>query len=161
MEAMYAQRTAAIEGGMEKAEKAQAEAEAALEEYRAQLADARAEAARIREDARSEGARILAEMRERAGAEAARITEAAGRQVAAEREQAVASLRTELGGLATELASRIVGESLTDSARQSRVVERFLDELEQADPADVRATARTAGGDGDGPAPHGASRWQG
>ena len=140
-EAAYAERREAIQGGMEKAERAQAEAEAALVEYRQQLAEAREEAGRIREEARTEGAAILAEMRERAGAEAARITESAQRQVEAERQQAVTQLRTEVGGLATELASRIVGESLTDTARQSRVVERFIAELEHASPADVRAGA--------------------
>src|SRR5207253_1115478 len=50
----------------------------------------------------------------------------------AERQQALTALRTEVGTLATELASRIVGESLTDEARQSRMVDRFLDELEVA-----------------------------
>ena len=165
LEALYAQRTAAIEGGMEKAEKAQAEAEAALEEYRAQLADARAEAGRIREEARTEGAQILAEMRERASAEAARIVEAAGRQVETERQQAVNTLRAELGGLATALAERIVGESLTDSARQQRVVDRFLAELEQADPDAVRAGAQAApvpaGADGgEAPAATGATRME-
>ena len=34
--------------------------------------------------------------------------------------------------MATTLAGRIVGESLEDEARQSRVVERFLAELEQS-----------------------------
>jgi len=143
-EAAYAQRKDAIQGGIERAERAQAEAQAALEEYRTQLADARAEAARIREEARSEGVKIIAEMRDRASAEAARITESASRQVEAERQAAVTSLRTELGGLATQLAGRIVGEALTDSARQSRIVERFLTELEQSSPEDVRASATTA-----------------
>ena len=53
-------------------------------------------------------------------------------QIEAERQQALTALRTEVGNLATELASRIVGESLTDEARQSRMVDRFLDELEVA-----------------------------
>ena len=69
-EATYAERTAAIQGGMEKAEKAQEEAEAALEQYNAQLAEARTEAARIREDAKTQGTQILAELREQAQAEA-------------------------------------------------------------------------------------------
>jgi F-type H+-transporting ATPase subunit b len=42
----------------------------------------------------------------------------------------VASLRSEVGTLATALAGRIVGESLDDEARQRRVVDRFLAELE-------------------------------
>src|SRR5437773_7324871 len=70
------------------------------------------------------------EMREQAQAEARRITESAQAQIEAERQQALTALRTEVGNLATELASRIVGESLTDEARQSRMVDRFLDELE-------------------------------
>jgi F-type H+-transporting ATPase subunit b len=69
-------------------------------------------------------------MRQRAEAEARRITEAAQAQIEAERQQALISLRSEVGSLATELASRIVGESLTDHVRQSRMVDRFLDGLE-------------------------------
>lgn len=134
-EAMYAERTAAIEGGIEKAEAAQAEAAAALHEYQEQLSQARAEAGRIREEARAEGAQIVAEMREQAQAEASRITAAAQQQIAAERQHAVVELRTDVGRLATELAGRIVGESLEDEARRSRVVDRFLDELEQSETA--------------------------
>ena len=132
LETVFAERSAAIEGGIQKAEQAQAEAAEALEQYRSQLADSRAEAARIREEARGQGAQIVAEMREQAQAEAARITAAAQQQIAAERQQAVVQLRSEVGTLATELASRIVGESLEDEARQRRVVERFLDELDDA-----------------------------
>ena len=124
------ERTEKIEGGLAQAETAQAEAQAALAEYHQQLADARTEAARIRDEARTEATAILAESRTRATAEAARIVEAAQRQIDAERQQASISLRTEVGRLATDLASKIVGESLEDTARQSRVVDRFLAELE-------------------------------
>ena len=134
-ETMFAERTAAIEGGMERAEEAQKEAAAALEHYKEQLATARAEASKIREDARAQGAQIIAEMREQAIAEQARITAAASQQIAAERQQAIVQLRTDVGALATDLASRIVGEALQDSARQSRVVDRFLDELEASESA--------------------------
>jgi F-type H+-transporting ATPase subunit b len=127
---MLAERTEAIEGGLAKSEEAQTEASQLLEQYREQLAEARHEAARLREEAREEGARIIAEMRERAEAEARRVTESAQAQIQAERQQALTALRTEVGTLATELASRIVGESLTDTARQGRMVDRFLDELE-------------------------------
>lgn len=130
VERTYAERTAAIEGGMAKAEEAQKEAAAAKQQYESQLADARAEAAKIREDARAQGAAIIAESREQAGAEAARITENATKQIAAERQQASVQLRSEVGGLSTELASRIVGESLHDEARQKGIVDRFLAELE-------------------------------
>ena len=129
-EATYAERTAAIQGGIEKAEHAQAEAQAALEQYNAQLAEARTEAARIREDAKTQGTQILAELREQAQAEATRIRIQAETQLEAERAQVMASLRREIGGLATTLASRIVGESLTDDERARRTVDRFIADLE-------------------------------
>jgi F-type H+-transporting ATPase subunit b len=131
------EREDAIQGGINRADEAQAEAQAVLQQYRAQFDDAKHEAARMREEAREQGAQIIAEMRERAEAEARRITEAAQSQIEAERQQALTSLRSEVGALATELASRIVGESLNDTARQSRMVDRFL--------ADLEADAGTAG----------------
>ena len=137
IQAVLDERTELVEGGLAKAEAAQAEAAAAKDEYQQQLTEARTEAARIREEARAEGTAIVAESRTRASAEAARIVENAQRQIDAERQQASVSLRNEVGELATELASKIVGESLADEARRSRVVERFLDELEASTAADA------------------------
>jgi len=142
-ERTFEQRRDAIEGGMERAKTAEEEAKETLAQYREQLADARHEAARLREDAREQGAAIIAEMREQAQAEARRLTEQAHQQIEADRVQAVNSLRTQVGTLATDLAGRIVGESLEDDARQRRVVDRFLDELEsRADEQDA-ATSST------------------
>ena len=143
-QAVLDERTAKIEGGLAKAESAQAEAAAALAEYHQQLQEARAEAAKIREEARAEGGAIVADLRTKASDDAARIVETAHRQIEAERQQAAVSLRNDVGLLATELASKIVGESLADSARQSRVVDRFLDELEAAGPATASAVSGRA-----------------
>ena len=133
------ERTNQIEGGLERAEETQAEANQMLEQYKQQLAEARHEAARLREEAREQGAQIIAEMRAEAQTEARRLTEAANQQIQAERQQALTALRSEVGTLATDLASRVVGESLTDEARQSRVVDRFLDDLEQRGGIGARA----------------------
>jgi F-type H+-transporting ATPase subunit b len=140
LETVLDERQAAIQGGIEKAEQAQAEASAALADYQAQLSEARVEASRIREDARAEGAQIIAELRARAQEEAERITSAAQAQIAADRQSAASQLRAEVGALATELASRIVGESLADQALQSRVVDRFLAELEASEAAEATAS---------------------
>ncbi|HEU4568481.1 MAG TPA: F0F1 ATP synthase subunit B [Marmoricola sp.] len=129
-EQVYQERRESIAGGIQKAEAAQAEAQAALEQYRAQLAEARQEASRIRAEAQEQGAAIVAEMRTEAQAQASRIVEQARAQVEADRSQAFASLQAQVGEISTRLASRIVGESLEDEARQRRVVERFLAELE-------------------------------
>ena len=126
-----AERTELIEGGLARSEEAQEEAKQLLDQYREQLAEARHEAARLREEAREQGAQIIAEMRDHAQAEARRLTEAAQAQIVAERQQALTALRADVGSLAVELASRVVGESLEDEARRRRTVDRFLDELER------------------------------
>ena len=140
-ERVFAERTAAIQGGIEKAETAQAEAQRALEQYQAQLAEAREEAGRIRNEAQAQRAQIVEEARAEARAEAQRITESAQAQIVSERQQALSELRREVGTLAVDLAGRIVGESLEDEARQRRTVERFLDSLDQASTAAPAGTS--------------------
>lgn len=129
-EKTFAARTEAIQGGIEKAEKAQREAQVALASYTAQLADARGEAQLIREEARVQGVAIIDDLRAKAQEESARISAAAHASIEAERQQAITSLRYEVGTLATQLASKIVGEALEDQVRQSRIVDRFLEDLE-------------------------------
>ncbi|HVK19835.1 MAG TPA: F0F1 ATP synthase subunit B [Actinokineospora sp.] len=129
-EKLYSERTAKIEGGIEKAEKAQAEAEAALQQYKAQLAEARAESARIRDDARAEAEQIKEELRAQAQEESARIIAQGQASLEASRAQIVAELRADLGRHAVALASKVVGESLEDEARRRGTVDRFLEELD-------------------------------
>jgi len=137
------ERTDKIEGGLHRAEEAQAEANRMLEQYRAQLAEARHEASRLREEAKEQGARIKAELRAEGEAERQRIVAAAHAQLDADRQQAISALRAEVGALAVDLAGRIVGESLEDEARQRRTVDRFLAQLEEqsGDSAGARATS--------------------
>jgi F-type H+-transporting ATPase subunit b len=104
----------------------------ALKKYTDQLSDAQGEAQKIREDARVQGAAIIEDLRNKAQEEAARITAAATASIEAERQQAITSLRNEVGTLATELASKIVGEALDDQVRQSRIVDRFIADLEKS-----------------------------
>jgi F-type H+-transporting ATPase subunit b len=131
-EKAFTARTEAIQGGIERAEKAQVEAQRALNQYTEQLSKAQSEAQTLREEARVQGAAIIEDLRTKAQEEAARITAAAHASIEAERQQAVTSLRNEVGALAVELASKIVGEALDDQARQSRIVDRFLEDLEKS-----------------------------
>jgi F-type H+-transporting ATPase subunit b len=130
MEDMLAERRNQIEGGIERAETMQAEAKAALDRYNAQLAEARSEAAAIREQARTEGQQILEELRVQAQEESARILARGQEQIQAARQQVVNELRAQIGTLAVDLAGRVVGESLADDARRRGTVDRFLDELD-------------------------------
>ncbi len=132
MKTLLDQRAAAIEGNIAKADEAQRKAEAALEEYTAQLAEARKEAGEIRDAAREDGKKIVAEAKDTASAEAARLTATAHTQIEAERQSALVSLRSEVGTLALDLAGGVIGESLSDDAKAKGVVDRFLADLEKA-----------------------------
>jgi F-type H+-transporting ATPase subunit b len=125
-------RADAIEGGLKRAEEAQAGAKDALDQYKAQLAEARTEAASIREGARDDAKRIRAELVEQAQADAARIVANAQTQIEAERQSALVSLRAEVGAIAIDLASGVVGESLNDKRSQD-IVDRFLADLESSE----------------------------
>jgi F-type H+-transporting ATPase subunit b len=138
MEKTFAARVDAIEGGLKRAEVAQAEANELLEQYRAQLAEARTEAARIRDEARADAEGIRQDVLATAREESERIITAGRDQLAAQRESIVRDLRAEIGTLAVDLAGRIVGESLADEARSRGTVDRFIAELGTADAAGGR-----------------------
>ncbi|MFD3324038.1 F0F1 ATP synthase subunit B [Streptomyces sp. NPDC058701] len=125
------ERREAIEGGIEKAEAAQTEAQSVLEQYKAQLAEARHEAARLRQDALEQGTALKEELRAEGQRQREEIIAAGHTQIEADRKAASHALRQDVGKLATDLAGKLVGESLEDHARQSRTIDRFLSELEE------------------------------
>ncbi|WP_194817635.1 F0F1 ATP synthase subunit B [Nocardia sp. XZ_19_385] len=126
------ERAEKIEGGMARAEVAQEEAQQTLEQYKQQLADARLEAARIREEARTQGQEILAQMRSEAQAESDRIVAAGHSQLEAQRQQIQNELRSEVGRTAVDLAEKVIGQSVSDEAKQAASIERFLTELDES-----------------------------
>jgi F-type H+-transporting ATPase subunit b len=124
-------RQEAIRNQFAELDEAKSDARKAEADYKEQLNDAKHEAARIREEAREQGAQMVQDAREKAQVEADRIIEHAHTQIEADRKSAFASLRRDIGSLATTLAGKIVGESMDDDERQGRVVERFLADLEE------------------------------
>lgn len=124
------QRQEAIRAQLAEAEEAKKRLAASQEEYDKALAEARQEAERMRERAEEQSVAILEEMREQAQTEARRIVQQAHQQIEADHQQALNELQSTVGRLTAGLAGRIVGEALKDDARQSRVIDRFLDEVE-------------------------------
>ncbi len=124
------ERAAAIEGGIARAEEREAAAQALYDQYQAQLAEARTEAAQIRAQAQADKAAMVEEARTEATEAAALVTARAEAAITAERASTVASLRREVGTLAVSLAGKVVGESLEDDARAQATVDRFIADLE-------------------------------
>ncbi len=138
-EAAFEARRDAIEGGIERAEAAQYEAQRELELYHRQLAGARGEAAQIREAARAEAQRIVEQLRAEAVEQSARIVAHGEEQLQAQRARVVRELRAEIGTLAIELSEKIVGARLSDDAQVRATVDAFLSDLEERDRAGSRA----------------------
>jgi|tagenome__1003787_1003787.scaffolds.fasta_scaffold20417241_1 F-type H+-transporting ATPase subunit b len=143
-EKVYQERRDKIEGGLERAERAQQEAAATLAQYRAQLADARSEANRIREQAHEDAKRIVAEMRSDAEREREERRARFEAQLASERDQAVAQLRHEVGGIALSLAERVVGHDLNNDDRQRQLVDDFIAGLESSPNGQSEASSTSA-----------------
>ena len=131
IKATLEERTNTIEGGIKRAEDAQAEAQRALEEYRTLLSQGREEASAIRTQAQADRTAIVEEARNEARVAAQQVTAAAEAQMAAERAQATAVLTRQVGELAVGLAGKVIGQALTDDARVRATVDDFLNDLEQ------------------------------
>jgi F-type H+-transporting ATPase subunit b len=124
----FKDRRANIEGKLEQAEKDREEAEQLLEQYRRRLREAEDETQRILEEARTNAERVRRELLAKADADAGRELDRARQAIRGERDQAIRQLRNEVGTLAVELATRVVGDSL-DRDRQLRLIDEYIDEL--------------------------------
>ena len=128
-QAVFDERAAKI-GGIAKAEQAQKDADEAKAKYDAQLSNARVEASKIRDDARAEASHIIADARTRAEADAAQITATAQRSIESQQQQALVSLKGEVGVLATALAGKILGSKLESDDVQSTMIDQMIAELD-------------------------------
>lgn len=127
---MLEQRQAAISGQIQEAEKAKAEAESLLADYRGQLAEARAEGNKIIDEARQSAEQMRADIIAKAEADAEQIRARAREEAAGEKSRALAEAKGQVGDISVDLASKIVGESLDQQAHQA-LIDRYLADLEK------------------------------
>lgn len=121
-------RERGIQQLLDDADKARADAEKLLQEYRRQLAEARGEAQRILGEGKSAAERVREEMLERARAEAEAIVTRAGGEIDLERRKALAEIRERAVDLAIGAAGKVIEESLDDE-RHRRIAEDYLREI--------------------------------
>ena len=121
-------RTAKIRGDIDQAERDRAEAAEALAEYRRQLAAARQESSQIIDEAKRRAEEIRQDLQAKAEAESNRVIARAQEEIAAERDRAVAAIRSEIGNLAVDIAAKMIGDSL-DRDRQLGLVDRYIQDL--------------------------------
>jgi len=124
------ERAEIVRTQMEEADATKVKLAATEADYREKMKEASTVAAQIRDEARADAAAIRDEILAKAREESDRIIAAGRNQLEAERSAIVRQLRSEVGTLAVDLATRIVGESLENEARQRGTVDRFLSELD-------------------------------
>jgi F-type H+-transporting ATPase subunit b len=127
-----AARTEKIQGQLEAADKSKRDADAVLDQYKAQLADARNEANRIIDEARKTAESMRKDLIARAETEAQEIVNRARQEVGAERDRAMAELRTSVADLAINVAERVVGKELANESAQRAFVDQTIAELSRA-----------------------------
>lgn len=133
------ERREKIEDGLTAAARAKDEVALEREALKEEIADAHRRATEIREQAYAQAEAMLEEGHEKGLAEANRLIAQAQRQIEAEKAAAERTLKMDVGQLAVELASRIIGEKVNDDAVTQRIVERFLDDLELLDAEPAKA----------------------
>jgi F-type H+-transporting ATPase subunit b len=122
------ERTRNIEGKLEQAEREREQAEELLRRYRERLSSAEQEAQRIIDEARANSERLRRDLMAKAEQEADRVINQGREAIRGERDRAVRELRTEVGSLAVELATRVIGDSL-DRDRQLRLIDQYIEQL--------------------------------
>lgn len=127
---MMRDRQETIRHQLEEAKRADERLAEAEKAYQNAVMEARTEAAVIRDAAREDAQRIVEEMRARAEAEVERIKQRGEEHLVQQHQQLIRELRVRIGGLASELAGRLVREHLAAGDNRSATVDRFLDELE-------------------------------
>ena len=125
---MLDERTAKVQGDLEKAETAKGEADAVLADYRAQLAGAREESNRIIEDSRKTADQLRRDLSAKAEEEASATVARAQEEIRAERDRVFNDLRTQVGEIAVDIAGRVVGQSLDKKAHE-KLIDDYIEQV--------------------------------
>jgi F-type H+-transporting ATPase subunit b len=129
MRTALAERAAKIQGQLEEADRTKREADQILDQYRAQLNDARAEVSRIIEEGKKTAESLRKDLVAKAEVEAQSIVQRARQEVSGERDRALQELRSTLGDLSIQLAQRIIEKELAQPEAQRQLVERAIEDL--------------------------------
>ncbi|MCD2190158.1 F0F1 ATP synthase subunit B [Actinomycetospora soli] len=121
LDAVYTERHDRIDGTLERAEQARAEARRADQEYRTRIGEAREEAARIRDAAREEGRRHSEEVLAAAREESSQLVAEGRGELDEERSRLRTDLQPDIARLSRDLAGRILGRQVGEDEYRETV----------------------------------------
>jgi F-type H+-transporting ATPase subunit b len=122
------EREAFIKDSLEKAEKAQAEAEKLLEENKANLAKAEEEAQKVIAQGREYSEKLKQQMLDESKSEARKMIDDAKAEIESKNKEAFNNLKEQVADIAVEAAEKILRENL-DKEAQKKIVQKYIDDL--------------------------------
>lgn len=128
---VIAERKAKADSQIADAEKLRTEAEAMKAEYEQNLQDARTEANQIVAAAQKTAAARSEELLGEARAQAAALKQKAEADIAQERKKAVNEVKDEIGGMAMEIASKVVEREIKETDHQD-LIDEFIKNVGEA-----------------------------
>ena len=128
---VIAERKAKADSQIADAEKLRTEAEAMKAEYEQNLQNARTEANQIVAAAQKTAAARSEELLGEARAQAAALKQKAEADIAQERKKAVNEAKDEIGGLATEIASKVVEREIKEADHKD-LIDEFIKNVGEA-----------------------------
>jgi F-type H+-transporting ATPase subunit b len=131
--AAVTKREQTIQDSLDKAAKANEEAQALLSRHEQMIRSAQGEAQQIIKENRDLAEKSRAEIIEQARDSAQKMVEKAKQEIEKEKDDALLSLRSEVADLAIEATRKILHESL-DESRQRTIVEKFIDKMPKKRP---------------------------
>ena len=128
---VIAERKAKADSQIADAEKLRTEAEAMKAEYEQNLQNARTEANQIVAAAQKTAAARSEELLGEARAQAAALKQKAEADIAQERKKAVNEVKDEIGGMAMEIASKVVEREIKEAEHQD-LIDEFIKNVGEA-----------------------------
>lgn len=129
---MLDEREKSIKDSLEQAEQAKIQSEQLLAEHKAQLDEARVEAAQIIANAKEAGEALKADITAKAQQESADMIAKAHLAIEAEKKAAIADLQSSVADLSVSVAGRLIGENLSDD-EHLKLIERYVAEAGSLD----------------------------
>lgn len=125
---MLDKRAKTIRESLDRAEETRVEAERLLEEYKVQMAEARAEAAKVIEQGRLVADKMKDDIIARANEESANMIVKAKESIEGEKTAAMAELQRSVAELSVQVAGKLIGEKLS-ADEHAELIDRYIAEV--------------------------------
>jgi F-type H+-transporting ATPase subunit b len=118
-----------IKGSLDAAEKARDDMKKLQADNEAILRKAREERENILKEARETRDKMITAAKDKAGEEAEKLIEKARVGIEREKDKALAEIHEQVTYLSVEIASKLLGEKLSETEQQNKLIDNYLKEL--------------------------------